>query len=709
MWIQHVSGGLWIAAFSVALFVSPSQVRAQSEALSFSPCAEDVETILHPGDRTQGCRIEAPTETDVFRFAGIAGETLRILILHSGSATFDPTVQIFNPGGDSIALIATQRTLTLDSTGDYRLVVTDSGSNATGDYTLVLEPFPETTAVPAIPTVVPDGSPDGPLTVSGMIAFASDHDFFVFRGVAGETVRFLVLDNGSTSFTASVQVFNPEGDSIGLISTQRTLTLDASGDYLLVVTDLGFDAIGDYTVGVERFPKAFLTPIAPYMSASPSAQGRIESIMDHDFFALRGAAGTTVRLLVSGQGAPQFLPSIQVFDPNGKSIALLATQRDLTLDLTGDYLLVVTDLGFDATGDYEFTITCLFGECPTETPPPLASIELVSGTPRLFTTVGGTFETTLVALGRDGAVIRDRIRPELLRFVDLEATPLSQGIEKAVAATMTIGIKGIAANPRTPVTLAFLIDSSVNIATADPQRLRVEALKRTLTLLRADAQVAILDVGAGVTEGLQHGRLLQPFTTDNTLLEAALEQLTADDARAPLIGASLDALNLLEANGTPNPAIFMLASGSEIGVGPGGASILPLSNEPGLSDNPHTAEDVITRAAALNATICVIRLAEGIDDAIALQAIASATGCTAVHAPDAMALNPIASGMMRGLIDGRIVVTNRVRFDPPLTAGLYVMQGGLGSASGGADSIQHFEFVVPVVEAVPEASGPTNQ
>ncbi len=92
-------------------------------------------------------------DVDAFRFEGIAGTTMRILVTTSG--TLDPHVQVYDPlealivndactGGCTVS-----RDIPLGLSGTYYLILSDANHNETGDYSLRVNCLTPSCAPPA--------------------------------------------------------------------------------------------------------------------------------------------------------------------------------------------------------------------------------------------------------------------------------------------------------------------------------------------------------------------------------------------------------------------------------------------------------------------------------------------------------------------------------------------------------------------------------
>ena len=109
------------------------------------------------GDVVSGA-IDEIGETDTFTFDG-QGETvtIQLAIENSSGGTFDPRWTLFGPDGSAVSDDCSTLTCTRGplSTGVYTIKVFDSDQNATGDYTLLLQPNDATTTTSTTTSTVP--------------------------------------------------------------------------------------------------------------------------------------------------------------------------------------------------------------------------------------------------------------------------------------------------------------------------------------------------------------------------------------------------------------------------------------------------------------------------------------------------------------------------------------------------------------------------
>lgn len=217
-------------------------------------CVKGQVVQLAYGDYTF-CWISPAVDTDVFEFEGAEGDLAQFTILGT-TDFFDPRIEVFDPNGvfihrqdcDGSPTCGFVFNLELKKSGTYTIIVSDNGSNETGDYILQLERIPPPTDPPAI---------FHGLSLSDSIIPATDIDFLTFEGVAGTTIRITVL--GKTNFfDPSLYWRQPDGtvltDSCSGNPTctfSVTETLLVSGTNLLVLQDSGRNEAGGYQVDLK--------------------------------------------------------------------------------------------------------------------------------------------------------------------------------------------------------------------------------------------------------------------------------------------------------------------------------------------------------------------------------------------------------------------------------------------------------------------------
>jgi hypothetical protein len=222
-------------------------------------------------------------------------------------------------------------------------------------------------------------------TVGCSIDPAVDLDTFVFEGQANDAIRINVLSRTAT-FDPRLELRDPAGNVVadtfcngGFVgnSSRCSFTLETelmvSGTYAIALSDVSNNETGNYILQLERIPPVDDPPNVPY---NTTASGGIDPATDVDFLSFEGAAGTDVRLTVLSRTAT-FDPRLEIRDPTGTLVEEMFCNGgfignssrcsfvvDLSLVVSGTYLLTLSDVSTNELGDYELNVQCLFGDCP---------------------------------------------------------------------------------------------------------------------------------------------------------------------------------------------------------------------------------------------------------------------------------------------------------------------------------------------------------
>jgi hypothetical protein len=210
----------------------------------------------------------------------------------------------------------------------------------------------------------------------------ADQDSFMVSASAGDIgslVRINVTKTGGTSyFNQRIEVWDPSGAKIvDAIDNTYTadLSIDYAGDFSIWISDDNNAATGSYAIQVERI-KPVYTPVVSY--DCDNIQDSIDQVPDVDFFIFNGNAGTTVRLVCTKTGGTSYFNQrIEVWDPSGAKIvdAIDNTySEDLSLGLSGEFLIAISDDNRAAPGSYSINIQCLAGTCP---PDPIEGLSVI--------------------------------------------------------------------------------------------------------------------------------------------------------------------------------------------------------------------------------------------------------------------------------------------------------------------------------------------
>jgi len=231
-------------------------------------CAGQVEPYpIAYGMHTLNAAFELPTDLDVFQFQGTAGDKIRISFL-TLNVDLDPCVAIYSPSNQLIAQacgVSNQFNLcsivldgtaflvgdSLPETGTYTVLVTETGVDNAGAYTLQIERIPPRFEVRQLPFNTP---------TRDTLQRWTDVDYFNFCARSGSLMRlsFLTLN---VDIDPRVEIRAPDGSLIdtgacdsnqfNLCSFVRDFSAPADGEYMLIVYDSGVDNPGLYELSIN--------------------------------------------------------------------------------------------------------------------------------------------------------------------------------------------------------------------------------------------------------------------------------------------------------------------------------------------------------------------------------------------------------------------------------------------------------------------------
>ncbi|MDR4493775.1 MAG: hypothetical protein R3B74_05015 [Nitrospirales bacterium] len=200
--------------------------------------------------------------------------------------------------------------------------------------------------------------------LDGTIAAGAEADLFTFTGTAGQVVTIQLAE--TSGFTPVSQfpfatVFSPTGVALQSFGpSQPTLTLPASGTYVIKVTANDLTSTGSYGLGIECVIPP--SPDAVALSCGSRLDGTIAAGAEADLFTFTGTAGQVVTIQLaetSGFTPVSQFPFATVFSPTGVALQSFGpSQPTLTLPASGTYVIKVTANNLVATGAYELGLDC---------------------------------------------------------------------------------------------------------------------------------------------------------------------------------------------------------------------------------------------------------------------------------------------------------------------------------------------------------------
>lgn len=349
-------------------------------------------------------------------------------------------------------------------------------------------------------------------------------------------------------------------------------------------------------------------------------------------------------------------PATGLDDPNS-----LLTSASPTVTTT--YTVTVTDSAGNTATD---TMTVLVD---TSNAPAVVDPVGASGD---FTTTSGEFEVAVSPQDSAGNFIGTGLPQSAFGFQDVIMVPEAGGATVQVTATVTgIDVIEPSGGQGQPITAIVIFDSSGSMSDNDPGAVgRSAAGQAFFDVLRSSDEVAVLDFGAGVDSGLTDSRLLQDFTSDRNLLDAALAQLT-ESGGTPLWESILDGLSLLSNR-----------------LGTGGALVVLTDGEA----DDFNLSTVISQATAQDVPVYPIGLGQNLDFT-QLRDAANQTGGSFAEAGDSSALAAVFQGIGTGITVGKVTVFGQGTYTN-IPLGRYSVQGDLVTSG----FVTPFQFTVDVTE-----------
>jgi len=218
--------------------------------------------------------ISPAVNADLYTFNGTTGTSIRFNVF-STSSNMDPTIEvrdpndtvIFNGVADGASCDNVGCTFSLDLTpslsGTYSLLMYDRLSNEAGNYQLSLWCINGDCDSDADGVVDNDRERIhyGDNKING-ISPAVDGDFYIFRGTAGDQIRFNVFST-SSNMDPTIEVLDPDGiriinavvDGASCNNVGCTFSVDLipaiTGNYSVLLYDLNTNEAGNYQFGLQ--------------------------------------------------------------------------------------------------------------------------------------------------------------------------------------------------------------------------------------------------------------------------------------------------------------------------------------------------------------------------------------------------------------------------------------------------------------------------
>jgi phage baseplate assembly protein gpV len=315
------------------------------------------------------CMIDPVTDTDLFRFAGVAGEVVMLTLRDTTGGSGHPRAELYDPDQLPVESLivndgGTRFVYPIPTSGTYTVLLRENGDNQTATYVLGLQRiFP---APPESRDLCYDCIHEDTIDVF------TDSDVFQFQGDAGSRIMLTLTDRTAGSGHPIVEVFDPLnlplGDAIAINDSGRREILDLSmtGTYTVLVRENGDNQTANYVLGLQS-----LDPILPAVESLAYAdviQGQIDPVADSDVYVLEYRADTTILLTLTDTTGGSGHPIVEVFDATGQIIETLvnndgAASWQPSFADEGSYVILIRENGDNQTATFNLGLQCIFGDC----------------------------------------------------------------------------------------------------------------------------------------------------------------------------------------------------------------------------------------------------------------------------------------------------------------------------------------------------------
>jgi len=183
-------------------------------------------------------------------------------------------------------------------------------------------------------------------------------------GSAGDQISVtLAQTTGFNEFQpATTSIYTPTGEKLVTFSanSERTLTLEEAGTYVMRIFANDNVGTGDYAIGLECLVPPSMDVVS--ISCGGSVQTTIGTAAETDLYSFTGSAGNQVSVtLTQTSGFDLFHPVVaSIYTPTGAELVTFSAdnQKALTLDETGTHVMRIYASGYTGKGGYVLSLTC---------------------------------------------------------------------------------------------------------------------------------------------------------------------------------------------------------------------------------------------------------------------------------------------------------------------------------------------------------------
>ncbi|HKS38896.1 MAG TPA: hypothetical protein VJW76_17005, partial [Verrucomicrobiae bacterium] len=190
----------------------------------------------------------------------------------------------------------------------------------------------------------------------GAISAAGETDTWTIVANQGDSIAVQIAKlSGGAGFTPRIEIFAPDGASLGVKSAGVAARLDiqanVGGNYTAAVSDANGTGAGNYGLQLSQIPGAFTVPSGDEGGSLTNGaihQGTIDLGDSMDVWSVSANQGDRITLQIAkATGGAAFTPMIELLAPNGArqgvSSGGTAARLDVQAGASGTYTLRVSD------------------------------------------------------------------------------------------------------------------------------------------------------------------------------------------------------------------------------------------------------------------------------------------------------------------------------------------------------------------------------
>jgi hypothetical protein len=222
-------------------------------------------------------RLNHPGDMDAYRLTAVAGDALNINTATLDGSPLEPRWQLFQPDGSEVpgcgtAFGGNDNCSDLAESGTYTLIVSDAGSDESGNYAVSVHTTSQTNCC-ARP--ITEGE-----TIEATLDERGQTDAYVFAADFGSGVNVATAPLLGSTVDPEWRVFGPNGRPVGGCfttagGTKSCANLPLRGNYVIIVGDSGGDEVGSYTLALQGDASAGECVVVPSCAGDCDGNGRV--------------------------------------------------------------------------------------------------------------------------------------------------------------------------------------------------------------------------------------------------------------------------------------------------------------------------------------------------------------------------------------------------------------------------------------------------